>query len=817
MSWLTVDAESIAAGDTTLNLAANASRALPEGAYDATLYFLGDVNGAETTAVDVSLTVEPPVFRAFTTGQVVDWGGRPLAGDGSSTSCVFQVIYAGDNGVADPPAADGAPDGDDVLLTALTGLSFGVFGEGEDVGAGQFDALFSIPRSIVPEGGLIYVRAWDAPSPSAAMAYGDSEVRHAADFSAGEEQDFGSWTVGTAVSDLSDANGDTIPDAWAMQYRPDLDPRAEIVALETDLLSAPTNQIRMAGADPIRVVASDKFLFVLDFTDNLLRVYDRAYTNALVLTYGATGSGEGQFRSPKGLAIDLANNRLAVADTLNHRVQVFTFDPETGDIAFEAAFGSQSAEPSIDAADGTFSAPRAVAFCDDGSLLVADTGNYRVQLFDYNRKSSAWVHSDTFLTAINGDIGATVNAVCHDTVDSAEGSWIVDEAKGRRSVSFYEFGNPTPVRTIGDGTFDDPTDVQVWTVGSRSRLVVTDQSGARVRILGYDGNVLADLGTAYDIPLETYEKLALPYAAFPVSGTNLVYVADRGNDRVVWFGVLLDGDGDGMDDLWEDVNGLDSSVDDAQEDADGDGLANIGEYRAGTDPQNEDTDGDGVGDQAEMINLTDPLEPSDAAEGEAALEVVSITASPTVIGVGQKTTITITLSGEATGDSSVTLYAKDGSALAVGKPSAGADKTKLVFRFTGTEPSIGLVTVAFTTQDTDPPTTTAADLFEVTQEPVEEEETEEVRWRITSVEYKATATPPVFVIRWDFDLAEAAAATFRIDHSADLDTWTEKVLEVTIDGAAGANEGVAEIDLSSDYIRETANFFRLWWTNHPVE
>ncbi len=52
----------------------------------------------------------------------------------------------------------------------------------------------------------------------------------------------------------------------------------------------------------------------------------------------------------------------------------------------------------------------------------------------------------------------------------------------------------------------------------------------------------------------------------------------------------MDGDGDGIPDQWERDNHLDpSSPNDAPVDTDGDGVSNLAEYRAGTDPRNPDS------------------------------------------------------------------------------------------------------------------------------------------------------------------------------------------------------------------------------------
>ena len=70
--------------------------------------------------------------------------------------------------------------------------------------------------------------------------------------------------------------------------------------------------------------------------------------------------------------------------------------------------------------------------------------------------------------------------------------------------------------------------------------------------------------------------------------------------------IITDDDGDGMDDDWEIQHGFDTSVNDANGDADSDGLSNLEEYRNETNPNIADSDGDGWTDPYELQLGTDP-------------------------------------------------------------------------------------------------------------------------------------------------------------------------------------------------------------------
>jgi hypothetical protein len=75
--------------------------------------------------------------------------------------------------------------------------------------------------------------------------------------------------------------------------------------------------------------------------------------------------------------------------------------------------------------------------------------------------------------------------------------------------------------------------------------------------------------------------------------------------------LIDDADGDGLPDSWEIANFGSIQAQNAQADADKDGVNNALEYAAGTNPALADSDGDGYSDRAEMIAGSDPLGKTD--------------------------------------------------------------------------------------------------------------------------------------------------------------------------------------------------------------
>jgi streptogramin lyase len=90
----------------------------------------------------------------------------------------------------------------------------------------------------------------------------------------------------------------------------------------------------------------------------------------LLRVIGHPGDGPGEFNRAEGLGID-AQDRIYVADSCNHRIQIFSPDG-----AFITAFGKPGAAP------GEFSYPYDVRMDAQGFQYVCEFGNSRIQIFD---------------------------------------------------------------------------------------------------------------------------------------------------------------------------------------------------------------------------------------------------------------------------------------------------------------------------------------------------------------------------------------------------------------------------------------------------
>jgi sugar lactone lactonase YvrE len=112
-----------------------------------------------------------------------------------------------------------------------------------------------------------------------------------------------------------------------------------------------------------------QLLYVVDSGRHQVVVYS-VVDGSRVRTLGSRGGADGEFNFPTNACVDGAG-QLFIADTMNFRVQVF--DPNG---VFIRTFGTLGDTP------GTFNRPKGIAVDSEGHIYVADSAFANIQIFD---------------------------------------------------------------------------------------------------------------------------------------------------------------------------------------------------------------------------------------------------------------------------------------------------------------------------------------------------------------------------------------------------------------------------------------------------
>jgi len=318
-----------------------------------------------------------------------------------------------------------------------------------------------------------------------------------------------SWTVATSLANGSD---------YKIRISYTTDPSIYAESAEFNVTYGYTYATKIGGTSGSgegqfsypRGVAVDSSgnVYVADTNNNRIQ---KLSPNLNYLTnWGNSGSGDGQFSGPYGVAVDSSGN-VYVADSGNDRIQKFTSDGMF--VKKWGAYGS---------GDGQFNDPRGVAVDSSGNVYVADYYNYRIQKFT----------SDGTFVAKWGSYGSGDGQFYYPAgvaVDSSGNVYVADYYNDRiqKFTSTGTFVTKWGSSGSGNGQFDYVAGVAV---DSSDNVFVSDYWNDRIQKFTSDGMFITKWGS-WGTGDGQFEYL---YGVAADSSGN-IFVADSNNHRIQKF------------------------------------------------------------------------------------------------------------------------------------------------------------------------------------------------------------------------------------------------------------------------------------------
>lgn len=311
-------------------------------------------------------------------------------------------------------------------------------------------------------------------------------------------------------------------------------------------------------------VAANGDIYFTDTYHHQIRRLDRAGVVTTIAGNGSAGySGDGgpateaSLNTPHGVAVDNRGHAqgpggvpryLFVADSPNHRIR--RVDLATGRISTVAGTGQEGfSGDGGPATAARLNRPRFLIVAPDGSLIIADTANYRVRRVDpagvittiagTGERGYSGDGDRAIAARLDDPRGLALDGAGHLYVSNAEGSpvpsvrridpaGIITTVAGGRPAGFAGDGGPAT-----EARLHEPRSIAVW----RSTLYIADSMNDRIRAVDLrTGSIRTLAGTgaaAYggDGGPADAAEIAEPRGV-AVTGDGDVIVVDTGNDRL---------------------------------------------------------------------------------------------------------------------------------------------------------------------------------------------------------------------------------------------------------------------------------------------
>lgn len=259
--------------------------------------------------------------------------------------------------------------------------------------------------------------------------------------------------------------------------------------------------------EPMAVAVGTKgLIYVTDTGHNRVQVYRP--NGKATFSFGKAGARNGEFNYPYGI-LALGNGHLLVADTGNYRVQEFT---RTGEFVKVWLPSEKRIKPGMMTMDSK------------GLVYISDLAGQQIVVAGTGGK---------ILRVIPG-VNANLSFPQGLAVDSSAQIWVADGGSSRVKV----INGAGQLVKSWDGRGNLPkgsefTMVRGLAMDNLGRLFVSESLGNRIRVLDETGTEL------FRFPGEQEDGMLFPMG-ITIDQKGRIYIADRGNNRVQVWGYPLE-------------------------------------------------------------------------------------------------------------------------------------------------------------------------------------------------------------------------------------------------------------------------------------
>ncbi len=274
-------------------------------------------------------------------------------------------------------------------------------------------------------------------------------------------------------------------------------------------------------------VSKEEKVVVSDVETNCLLVFNKE--GNLLRTIGREGTGELEFKSPRGLTSTPANH-VIVAEKANHRLQEVTLEGQ-----FVRFFGrNEAGKPGGE--NGQFHGPSCVTVNSKGTVFATDSLNQRIQFFKPDGTFlgiiGQWGHGENLL---NDPYGISIYRQPQVQGEGSRELIFVTERQGHRVQCFekMEDGAYVSVKIFGEkgglkGQIGEPIGILVHP--QTGYLLITELQNQRVSIFSRNGKYIDSFGEKGSGPAQFRNPMSIA-----VFRDSQVIVTDCGNGRLQTF------------------------------------------------------------------------------------------------------------------------------------------------------------------------------------------------------------------------------------------------------------------------------------------